>query len=592
MAAIVCPAEHELLPLVSGEAIATDLQHHLETCASCRERLRRLRAEVTNLRQAARDSVLFRARPAGGAGDTDEHPPPTVIVLAGGPGALPEARPTVIVPAGGGGAMPAPPAERPATIGKYVVVDELDGGGQAVVYRAVHPALGKELVVKLGRRPAAGDRAERDALVAEGKLLAELEHPHLARVYDLDFHHDRPFLVLEYVRGRNLQQALAADGRFAPRQAAALVAKLARALAVAHRRGIAHLDVKPSNVLLDEAGEPRLIDFGLARLRHGWTGDAAAPGDYGGTPAYVAPEQARGEADAVGPRSDLSALGGLLYALLTGKAPFEGGSAYESLAKARRCDFDRAALRTAGVPRRLEAVCLKAMAADPAERHATAEELAADLERFLRRHRVVAGVAAAAALLLVAAGLVWWTQQGRPRPAPERPPRVLVHRGDGVFDLDGALPLRTGDRLQVRCDLPRGLHATLLWVDGDGKLSELPAAAVSPGTPWDRLAYPASGVVPLEDPPGTEFLLVCARRSGPVGRGEVAALWGQGGPWPALPARVRVELSRDRVEAVGPRGAGAAEENPTSTVADRLDRLREALRDRCDYVTGVAFAHQ
>ena len=128
------------------------------------------------------------------------------------------------------------------------------------------------MVLKLGRQPVGDD--ERASLVAEGRLLADLEHINLVRIYDLDFHNDRPFLVMEYVHGRNLED-YARDEPVTPRRAAELVAKLAGALAMVHRRGIIHRDIKPRNILIDEAGEPRLIDFGLARLRHAWSDPSA-----------------------------------------------------------------------------------------------------------------------------------------------------------------------------------------------------------------------------------------------------------------------------------------------------------------------------
>jgi serine/threonine protein kinase len=394
------------------------------------------------------------------------------------------------------------------------VVGVLDEGGQASVYRALHPTLDKELVIKLSHRSLAQDPADHDLLVAEGKLLADLDHPHLVRVYDLDFHEGRPFLVMEYVRGCNLQQH-AAQTRPGPRQAAGLVAKIARALAVAHRRGVVHQDVKPRNILIDEAGQPRLIDFGMARLRHAWADHAIHPN--GGTLEYMAPEQARGETDRVDRRSDLFALGGVLYALLTGKAPFTGKDLGEVLDRAGRCDFDRPALRAAGVPRRLEAICLRAMAADPADRYAGADDLAADLERFAGRGLRVAQVAAAAALVLLAVGLAVARWRPPPEPPwPDEPPVPTPYRDGQRFELKDLGSLRNGDEVHLHCDLPRGMHAALFSLDTAGTLKELTPVAVSPAGPWDRLHYPQDKekVAELEGPPGTEFILAVARRSG------------------------------------------------------------------------------
>ena len=164
-------------------------------------------------------------------------------------------------------------------------------------------------MLKLAKEPVGPDG--RSEIIEEGKILSELEHPHLVRVYDLDFLDDRPYLVMEYIRGRNLEQ-FAAEDPVSPRQAAALVAKVAGAADYAHRRGIIHRDIKPKNILVDESGEPRLIDFGMARLRTAWSDDRKEPD--GGTFAFMAPEQARIESpedrQKVGPRSDVFAPGG------------------------------------------------------------------------------------------------------------------------------------------------------------------------------------------------------------------------------------------------------------------------------------------
>ena len=340
------------------------------------------------------------------------------------------------------------------TIGKYVVVCALDAGGQADVYRAVHPTLGKEFVIKLSRKPQPSDHAERDRLVAEGKILAELDHPNLARIHDLDFHNGHAFLAMEYVRGRNLDQQTKLQ-RLTVRQVAQLLVKLAHCLAVAHRRGIVHQDIKPKNILIDEAGEPRLIDFGMARLRHAWAESPEEPGAVSGTPAFMAPEQARGETHNVTQTSDIFALGAVLYYLLTGKAPFAGSTLRESLDQAARCVFDRSALRSAGVPRSLEKVCLRAMAPEPAKRYSNAEDLARDLQRFVRKSKVRPWiVAAVAGLLIVLAGGVIYLNTG------EGQLELRVNEEDIKVTRDGhwcdSIPPATGSQSS-------GLLANMSW---------------------------------------------------------------------------------------------------------------------------------
>jgi hypothetical protein len=367
MATTSCPDDGALLPAALGQPVADALRPHLDGCPDCARRVARLRAEVRALREAPSTAT------SAGAAETETPGPP------------------------GEGHAP-PPA--PAAIGKYLVVGRLGGGAQGDVFRAVHPELGHDLVLKLARKPAGLAGLHNDRLAEEGRLLAGLDHPNLVRVHDLGLHDGRPFLALEFVRGCNLQQFLA-RGRVSPRRSAALVAPLARAAGYLHRRGVVHQDIKPANILIDDAGRPRLIDLGLARLRDAWAEDGQGPS--GGTIAFMAPEQARGEVDRVGPHSDVFALGAVLYFLLTGRAPFAGRDEAEAWDRAQRADFDRAALRGPGVPRRLARVVLRAMAAEPSGRYASADELAGALESFLRRpYRV----AAQAGLLLVAALVV------------------------------------------------------------------------------------------------------------------------------------------------------------------------------------------
>ncbi|HLJ97258.1 MAG TPA: serine/threonine-protein kinase [Gemmataceae bacterium] len=483
----------------------------------------------------------------------------------------------------------------PQTIGKYLVTAVLGAGAQAVVYRAVHPGLSKEVVIKLGRIPLLG--TERDALSAEGKLLAELDHPNLARVFDSDLHEGRPFLVMEYVRGCNLEQ-LAKPRRLTPRESATLVARLARALAAAHRRGIIHQDIKPRNILIDETGQPRLIDFGLACWRHTWTAELES-GSISGTPAYMAPEQARGESDQIDQRSDLFALGGVLYYLLAGKAPFSGKGIQETLERAGRCDFDKASLRSRAGSRRLERICLRAMAAEPADRYASAEAFAADLEKFVRRPRPVLWLAGAGLVGVALAGIGWAMFRTPTSPDPGSPQYLIklvqrrVQKEDRIFsDLKDVLPLRTGDKLRVQCDLPHGLHPALFWFDTDGKLVQLQGSAQPLGS-LDQFEYPRGGLVPVDGSPGTEVVLVCAGRGAAPRLEDLEKLFDQGHPWPRLPAQALVLLNRYTVEIKGARGVRDQPEAVAVTaVQDRMEQLRLKLAGKYEFWTGIAFSHR
>ncbi len=320
MASNHCPENHELLPMIVGGEVPDSVRRHVAACGACRVRLERLRAEVSAVHEAALE--MFDGAGAG---------PPTVE-----PKSETASMPTATVHTGAGSTTTGPtgpPAPRPESIGRYRIVGELDSGGQALVYRAVHPTLPRDVAIKIAHEPSSIDRS---LLKGDAELLCLLDHPNLVRVHDLDLHEGRPFVVMEFVRGRNLQQ-VAEQSLPSPRQAAAWIAEIARALDYVHRCGVIHQDIKPKNILIDESSRPRLIDFGVARWRNVWSEGQAGPS--GGTLAFMAPEQARGESERVGQPSDIFGLGGALYYLLTGQAPFEGKTRNDQWRRASQVRF-------------------------------------------------------------------------------------------------------------------------------------------------------------------------------------------------------------------------------------------------------------
>jgi serine/threonine-protein kinase len=292
-----------------------------------------------------------------------------------------------------------PPGSR---IGRYAVLGRLDEGGEAIVYRVLHVELGKPFVLKLARRRVDRASAAGTGLAAQGRLLAELDHPGLVPVVDLDMYKGRPFLVMDYVPGLSLAQ-YAAQRPPTPRRAAAIVAEVARVVAFLHGRGIIHQDIKPRNLLIDEAGRPRVIDFGQARLRHAWSAPRAEAS--GGTLAYMSPEQAEGDDERITPRTDVFGLGAVLYELLCGRPPYQAPTltALGELARAGRVIPPRRINRR--IPRALETICLRAMAHNPSDRYAGADELARALRRYLQRPLFIAAACAGATTLLVPAAL-------------------------------------------------------------------------------------------------------------------------------------------------------------------------------------------
>jgi tRNA A-37 threonylcarbamoyl transferase component Bud32 len=501
------------------------------------------------------------------------------------------------------------------TIGKYLVIAPLGAGGQGHVYRAVHPELGREVVIKLSRQKFTGDSLDQDRLRAEGCILADLDHPNLARVYDLGVHEGHTFLVMEYVRGRTLDQVVNQEGRFPPRRAASLVAQAARALAVGHRRGILHRDLKPGNVVVEENGRPRIIDFGLARYQ-AWHTDSEEAGPLSGTAQFMAPEQARGCTDAVGPRCDIFALGSILYFVLTGRAPYRGKDLAEVLEQVRSCAFDCAALADACPSRRLTAICLRAMSAEPADRPASADELAEELEAYLRRPRVLlrrAVLAGAGLLALMAVGGWWWTTRHEEAvgssvatPAPTAsgttpvdlqtgPPRLTVRvwDRDGYRNLSMVVPLRSNDRLQVRVEAPADLHVSLFLFSSEGALRFL--AQRPPGP--QALAYPEQALeaVPLTGAVGTEVLLTCGRRNMPVLLEDIRNSWEGEGAWPSLPGLSVLRLQGRSVtieQKDRDLGAPRSQPDPEGEVRRRLESLGNRLSEHFEYCEGLAFAHQ
>jgi hypothetical protein len=514
---------------------------------------------------------------------------------------------------------PPPPGEGPprhplpAAIGKYRVLARLGGGAQGEVYRAVHPLIGKDVVLKIAPREASLSPADAAGLVAEGCALAGLSHPGLARVYDLDFHERRPFLVLEHVRGRALDQ-VAREAPFSPRRAARLVAQVARALAEAHRGGLVHRDLKPANILLGDDGRPCVIDFGLARLAQAWAPPAEGAGNICGTVSFMPAEQAQGRSEQADARSDIFGLGAVLYYLLTGQAPFDSPTPVEALRKARAGAWPRERLRAAGVPGSLRAICARALAVEPSGRHARAEDLAADLEAFARRPRRWLGAAAGATALVLVTGLaLHWLSGGAPpgeepptraglspapagaRALPAAPTlRVNVWRGRRYRPLLEAVPLRSGARLEVHAELPADMHGGLFLLTGWGKWAEI--AQWPPAPAPRRVRYPAAAdeAVPLTGPAGTELVLLCGRRSGPVSLEDLRPLGPGPDPWPALPevSVLRLWPARVRVDQRGRDfGTPVRRRNPEGEVLALLETLRQRLLGQLDYFEGVAFAH-
>jgi hypothetical protein len=440
-------------------------------------------------------------------------------------------------------------------IAGYEVLGELGRGGMGVVYRARHVNLNRVVALKM---ILSGTHAGPQALLRfqrEAEAVARLQHPNIVQVFDVGEHEGRPYLALEHADGGSLAQQLAGTPQ-PVRPAAQLVQTLARAIHVAHEKGIIHRDLKPANILLqrmaatsttrhkkgeegqaEQGGEvglpagsapgpcgvcsgfswpflPKITDFGLAKLWQDPDGQTAS-GDVVGTPSYMAPEQAAGQTGAIGPAADVWALGAILYELLTGRPPFRGASALDTLQQVRAQEPVPPSRLQPGLPRDLEAICLKCLEKGPQQRYLSAEALAEDLRRFLageptrarpvgawgrgmkwlKRHPAPAALAAvsglaALALVGVAVGLAYNTrlqdalEEATTQRAEAERQRLAAERASAEADrLRGQ-----AEEMERRVRYARDMHvAHQAWQDGQvGRVLELlDAWRRPPGDPSD-----------------------------------------------------------------------------------------------------------
>lgn len=264
------------------------------------------------------------------------------------------------------------------TVPGFETVGTVGRGTGGVVLEAVEEALNRRVAIKLLAGGDVADETQRTKLVREAEATASLQHPSIVRVHQVGETNGAPFIVMEFVVGGSLATRLR-GGPLAPKSAVTLAIAIANAIHHAHENDIVHRDIKPGNILLDTAGNPKICDFGLAR-RLKSDQSLHATGEVVGTPAYMAPEQARGEkADE---RADVYAIGAVLYEMLSGRSPFQAASSWEILNQIMTIDVVPLRRLNSAIPKDLETICAKCLEKSTSRRYQTARQLHDELQRF------------------------------------------------------------------------------------------------------------------------------------------------------------------------------------------------------------------
>jgi serine/threonine protein kinase len=277
---------------------------------------------------------------------------------------------------------------RAGIFGDYELLEEIGRGGMGVVYRARQISLNRIVALKM---VLAGRLAEEDDLQrfrTEAESAGRLQHPNIVAVHEVGEIDGQHFFSMEFIDGTSLAQRLR-GGPLPGRSAARYIRQVARAVHCAHQNGTLHRDIKPGNIMIDRGDEPHVTDFGLAK-RLGEDSGQTRTGTVVGTPSYMAPEQAAGKTRELGPACDIYGLGAVLYELLTGRPPFRAETPVHTVMQVIENEPVPPRLLNANVDIDLETICLKCLEKDPARRYASAEALAADLDRYLNGEPITA----------------------------------------------------------------------------------------------------------------------------------------------------------------------------------------------------------
>jgi eukaryotic-like serine/threonine-protein kinase len=291
-----------------------------------------------------------------------------------------------------GSSQPVPPdASEPARVryfGDYEIIRELARGGMGVVFEARQMSLNRTVALKMILAGQLANDTDVKRFYSEAEAAASLDHPGIVPIFEVGQHEGQHYFSMGFVEGQSLSQRLA-DGPLPAREAADLIRRVSEAIEYAHQRGVIHRDLKPANILLDQNANPRVTDFGLAKMVQGDSG-LTGSGQIMGTPSYMPPEQAGGKRGEVGPAADGYALGATLYALVTGRPPFQAATPMDTIIQLISDEPVPPRRLNASIPSDLETICLKCLEKEPGTRYASAAALGEDLGRYLAGELIMA----------------------------------------------------------------------------------------------------------------------------------------------------------------------------------------------------------
>ncbi len=282
--------------------------------------------------------------------------------------------------------LPAPDEWAPSDFGKFELLGVLGRGGMGEVYKALQKDLKRTVAIKMIHSVHLGSTELARRFEDEARTAAGFQHPNIVRIFEAGRIQGRAYFAMEYLPGPSLSVVLK-EGPLDPKEAARLVAAVAWAVEYLHERKVVHRDLKPANILLDGRGQPCVTDFGLVKLLEEG-GNTTASGAVLGTPSHMAPEQAAGRHDRVGPLSDVYGIGAILYSLVTGRPPFLEAGQIETLVQVIEGEPAPPSNLRQGIPKEIEHICMRCLEKDPADRYPSAKSIAQELDKFLRGEEI------------------------------------------------------------------------------------------------------------------------------------------------------------------------------------------------------------